>query len=237
MIWKQYQEVEARLKEALQKADRPTNGAQLIAVSKTKPLEAVETLAAHGVTAFGENKVQELCAKKEACHYPDLAWHFIGHLQRNKVRQLLAQNPILIHSVDSERLALEIEKEAAKLDKQVAVLAEVNIGQESSKTGFSPEEVAYLLPAIAERCPHIIWQGLMCVAPEMDDMEKVRPYFRKMRELRDETQKACKANGLSSAPLTELSMGMTGDFPVAIEEGATMIRVGTAIFGARNYNI
>lgn len=232
MIWEQYLEVEKKMREALAAAGRPEDSARLLAVSKTHPLEAVEELAAHGVKAFGENKVQELCAKQEATQYDDLEWHLIGHLQRNKVRQLLKHKVAMIHSVDSARLALEIEKEAAKQGKTVAVLVEVNIGKEESKTGILPEEAPALVKQISESCEHLTVQGLMCVAPEMDSMEAVRPYFKQMRQLKDEIA----AQHLPRVEMKELSMGMTGDFPVALEEGATIIRVGTAIFGKRDYS-
>ena len=231
MIWEQYLEIEAKMKEALAAAGRPLDSARLLAVSKTHPLEAVEELAAQGVRAFGENKVQELCAKQEATNY-DLEWHLIGHLQRNKVRQLLKHNVAMIHSVDSERLAMEIEKEAAKLDKNVDILVEINIGNEESKSGCEPEQAAELVQLIAQNCPHLAVKGLMCVAPEMESMDAVRPYFAHMRQLKDEIA----ALNLPGVEMKELSMGMTGDFPVAIEEGATIIRVGTAIFGKRDYS-
>ena len=231
MIWEQYLEIEAKMKEALAAAGRPLDSARLLAVSKTHPLEAVEELAAHGVKAFGENKVQELCAKQEQTKY-NLEWHLIGHLQRNKVRQLLKHNVAMIHSVDSDRLALEIEKEAAKLDKTVDILVEINIGNEESKSGCAPEQAAELVRLIAQNCPHLAVKGLMCVAPEMDSMDAVRPYFAHMRQLKDEIA----ALNLSRVEMKELSMGMTGDFPVAIAEGATIIRVGTAIFGKRDYS-
>ena len=231
MIWEQYLEIEAKMKEALAAAGRPIDSARLLAVSKTHPLEAVEELAAHGVKAFGENKVQELCAKQETTNY-DLEWHLIGHLQRNKVRQLLKHNVAMIHSVDSERLAMEIEKEAAKLDKNVDILVEINIGNEESKSGCEPGQAAELVQLIAQNCPHLAVKGLMCVAPEMESMDAVRPYFAQMRQLKDEIA----ALNLPGVDMKELSMGMTGDFPVAIEEGATIIRVGTAIFGKRDYS-
>ena len=231
MIWKQYLEIETKMKEALAAAGRPADSARLLAVSKTHPLEAVEELAAQGVRAFGENKVQELCAKQEATQY-DLEWHLIGHLQRNKVRQLLKHNVAMIHSVDSERLALEIEKEAVKLEKTVDILVEINIGAEESKSGVKPEEAADLVQCIAQNCPHLMVKGLMCVAPEMPSMEAVRPYFTRMRQLKDEIA----ALNLPGVEMKELSLGMTGDVPVAIEEGATIIRVGTAIFGKRDYS-
>ncbi len=231
MIWEQYLEIEAKMKEALAAAGRPLDSVRLLAVSKTHPLEAVEELAARGVKAFGENKVQELCAKQEQAKY-NLEWHLIGHLQRNKVRQLLKHNVAMIHSVDSDRLALEIEKEAAKLDKTVDVLVEINIGNEESKSGCAPEQAAELVGLIAQNCPHLAVKGLMCVAPEMESMDAVRPYFSHMRRLKDEIA----ALNYPGVEMKELSMGMTGDFPAAIAEGATIIRVGTAIFGKRDYS-
>lgn len=233
MIWTGYQEVMDKLRQAEQKAGRAPGSVRLIAVSKTKPLEMIEELAAHGVTAFGENKVQELCAKKSACCYPDLEWHLIGHLQRNKVRQILQQDICMIHSVDSERLAKEIEKEAAKLGRAVSILIEVNIGREESKSGVMPEEAEALVEQIAASCPHLQIKGLMCVAPAKPEMEEVRPYFRRMREL----QQQIADRQIPGVKMQELSMGMTGDFPVAVEEGATMIRVGSAIFGEREYPV
>lgn len=227
-IWERYQAIEHDIEIELQKAGRPAGSARLLAVSKTKPLSQILALAAHGVTAFGENRVQELAEKVNACE-AKLEWHLIGHLQRNKVRQLLKLPVALIHSVDSLRLAHELEKEAEKGDKQVNILVEVNIGGEESKSGVDPEQALTLVREIAGACPHLSIQGLMCVAPEKEDPEQVRPYFRGMRDLRDTIEEA-RIPGVS---MKELSMGMSGDYRVALEEGATIIRVGTAIFGAR----
>ena len=158
-------------------------------------------------------------------------FHLIGHLQRNKVKQVISR-ACLIHSVDSLRLAQEIEKEAEKQGLSVNVLVEVNIGAEESKSGTTPETAPELVRQIAE-LPHVHVKGLMCVAPIVEDPEEARPYFHRMKELAAEID----AMGLAGVSMKELSMGMTADFEVAVEEGATFVRVGTAIFGHRNYNI
>ena len=233
MLWQRYCEIEQRMQNAIQKADRNRDKIKLIAVSKTKPLSMIEELAEHGVCIFGENKVQELCEKAEAMAGSGIEWHFIGHLQRNKVKQLLKQKPALIHSLDSQRLAREIEKEAEKQDITVPVLIEINIGKEASKSGFFPEEAAVQIEQLIQACPHIRVQGLMCVAPAVKRAEEARPYFRRMQKLRQEIVQ----RQIPGVKMDELSMGMTGDFEVAIEEGATMLRVGTAIFGERDYGV
>lgn len=233
MLWENYQQIEEKIGQALRKAGREEEAVKLIAVSKTKPLAAVEELAAHGVRVFGENKVQELCEKQGSCSYSNLEWHFIGHLQRNKVKQLLKNPVALIHSLDSERLALALEKEAAQLEMNVPVLVEVNIGNEASKTGFAPEAVPEAVKQIAKICPHLHIEGLMCIAPAVEDPEQARPYFQKMHQLKE----AVGALAIDGVTMKELSMGMTGDYQVAIEEGATMVRVGTAIFGERDYSV
>lgn len=233
MLWQRYCEIEQRMQNAIQKADRNRDKIKLIAVSKTKPLSMIEELAEHGVCIFGENKVQELCEKEEAMAGSGIEWHFIGHLQRNKVKQLLKQKPALIHSLDSQRLAREIEKEAEKQDITVPVLIEINIGKEASKSGFFPEEAAVQIEQLVQACPHIRVQGLMCVAPAVKKAEEARSYFRRMQKLRQEIVQ----RQIPGVRMDELSMGMTGDFEVAIEEGATMIRVGTAIFGERDYGV
>ncbi len=231
-LYERYQAVSERIAQAAQRAGRDPGEVRLIAVSKTKPYEMLYELAAAGVLAFGENKVQELDGKaerfeKESGFVPE--WHMIGHLQRNKVRVLAERGIRLIHSVDSLRLAEEIEKACARLDKIQPVLIEVNIGQEESKSGVRLED-APALAASVSALPHLRLEGLMCVAPAVDDPELVRPCFRAMRALRDELSEkypSCR----------ELSMGMTGDFEIAVEEGATMVRVGSAIFGARDYSL
>lgn len=225
-----YKEVEERVRKACERAGRAREEVTLIAVSKTKPAEDIRELMALSVVDFGENKVQEMCAKQEAIPEP-LHWHLIGHLQRNKVKYI-AGSAYLIHSVDSVRLAEEIQKEAGKINRVCPILIEVNIGDEESKSGVPYEEAEELVRAAAA-LPNLEVKGLMCIAPIVREAEENRVHFRKMRELRDRL----KALELPGAPMTELSMGMTGDFEVAIEEGATLVRVGTAIFGKRDYPV
>ena len=232
MIYDNYCSVRDQVDQAALKAGRDPKDVKLIAVSKTKPLSMIEELYQHGVRAFGENHVQELEEKQLAAPQKDIEWHFIGHLQRNKVKKLLSLNVSLIHSVDSLALAKTIEKEAAKQGRSVSILVELNIGKEESKMGAYPDTAVDLVKAISQECPHLLVKGLMCVAPAMDDEEKVRPYFAKMRQLKEEIG----ALGLDRVDMKELSMGMSGDYHAAIAEGATMVRVGTAIFGARDYS-
>ena len=229
MLKENYDAVRAEIDAACARAGRLPGEVTLIAVSKTKPLEMIRELADAGVTDFGENKVQELSDKHDRLAEPEVRWHMIGHLQRNKVKYLEERAVALIHSVDSLRLAEEIEKEAAKRGLVQPILLEVNIGAEESKSGCAPEEVTALAQAVTA-LPHLSLRGLMCVAPACGDPEEVRPCFARMRALRDEIR--------AFAPsCTELSMGMTGDYRVAVEEGATLVRVGSAIFGARDYSV
>ena len=169
-----------------------------------------------------------MVAKKEACP-EEIHWHFIGNLQKNKVKYVVG-NAVMIHSVSSVSLAEEIERIAAKKSVIVPVLAEVNIADESTKHGIGREDAIALVRAMGEM-PHLSVKGLMCIAPPVEDPEENRGYFRAMRELKDEIN----ALNLPGVSLSELSMGMSGDYSVAVEEGATLIRVGTALFGARHY--
>lgn len=226
-----YNSVKARAAAACERAGRKPEDVTIVAVSKTKPLEMIEELAAQGVKDFGENYVQELAAKADAAQH-DVNWHFIGHLQTNKVRQVLGR-AVMIHSVDSMHLAQAISKEAEKRGIDcVDILIEINIGKEVSKSGVAEEEAEDLVKQIVT-LPHLCVKGLMSIAPFVDDPEDNRPHFKRLEALRRRLQ----AEGLANAPMTELSMGMTGDFEVAIEEGATLVRVGTAIFGARDYTV
>ena len=227
-IVENYQKVEQRVSAACVRAGRARAEVTLIAVSKTKPMEDIQALIDYGVTNFGENKVQEMCAKEEILQ-KGLSWHMIGHLQRNKVKYLMGKT-CLIQSVDSLRLAQEIQKEAAKADIICPVLMEINIGSEESKGGIDIDEAEVLARQIADM-PNLKLKGLMCIAPFVDNAEKNREHFRRMREKRDELA----ALTIPGTDIRELSMGMTGDFEVAIEEGATLVRVGTAIFGERDY--
>lgn len=220
--------VQKRMKEACETCGRAKEEVRLIAVSKTKPLPALQEAYTYGCRDFGENKVQELVEKYEAMP-KDIRWHMIGHLQRNKVKYLV-DKVFLIHSVDSLRLAQEIEKEAAKLEKTVNILIEVNVAEEESKYGVTAEETSALIEEIA-KMPHIRVKGLMTIAPYVEDAEENRQYFEKLNKIYvDIIHK-----NIDNVFMEELSMGMTGDYEVAITEGATYIRVGTGIFGERNY--
>lgn len=222
--------VEAGIKKALENCGRSRESLTLIAVSKTKPVEAVLEAYAAGQRDFGENKAQEMTAKREVCP-ADIRWHFIGNLQKNKVKYVVGA-AYLIHSVSSLQLAAEIRRIAAKKGVRQPVLVEVNIADEATKQGLGREEALELVKAIADM-PELELKGLMAIAPPVQEPEENRRYFRAMRDLLEEINR----EGLYPTPLTELSMGMSGDYPVAIEEGATFIRIGTALFGARDYGI
>ena len=200
----------------------------LIAVSKTKPVEMLEEVYGAGTRYFGENKVQELVDKYEVMP-KDIHWQMIGHLQRNKVKYIIDKAE-LIHSVDSIRLAETIDREAEKKGIVANVLLEVNMAREETKFGLMPEEVPDFVRQIAG-FQHIKVQGLMTIAPFVSDPEENRKYFANLRKLSVDIGK----EKVDNVNMSILSMGMTNDFEIAIEEGATMIRVGTAIFGERNY--
>ncbi len=219
-------EVRENIRKACERAGRSPEEVTLIAVSKTKPLFMLEEAYEAGARDFGENKVQEILEK--APKMPeDARFHMIGHLQRNKVKQVLP-HAVLIHSVDSLRLAEQIDQEAEKLGITAKILLEVNVAKEESKFGMMPEEVPELTEQIAA-LPHLRIQGLMTIAPFVDDPEKNRPVFQKLYQLSVDIKK----KNIDNVSMSVLSMGMTGDYQVAVEEGATMIRVGTGIFGAR----
>ena len=219
-------EVRENIRKACERAGRSPEEVTLIAVSKTKPLFMLEEAYEAGARDFGENKVQEILEK--APKMPeDARFHMIGHLQRNKVKQVLP-HAVLIHSVDSLRLAEQIDQEAEKLGITANILMEVNVAKEESKFGMMPEEVPELTEQIAA-LPHLRIQGLMTIAPFVDDPEKNRPVFQKLYQLSVDIKK----KNIDNVSMSVLSMGMTGDYQVAVEEGATMIRVGTGIFGAR----
>lgn len=219
-------EVRENIRKACERAGRSPEEVTLIAVSKTKPLFMLEEAYEAGARDFGENKVQEILEK--APEMPeDARFHMIGHLQRNKVKQVLP-HAVLIHSVDSLRLAEQIDQEAEKLGMTAKILLEVNVAKEESKFGMMPEEVPELTEQIAA-LPHLRIQGLMTIAPFVDDPEKNRPVFQKLYQLSVDIKK----KNIDNVNMSVLSMGMTGDYQVAVEEGATMIRVGTGIFGAR----
>jgi hypothetical protein len=202
----------------------------LIAVSKTKPVEMLQEAFDAGARDFGENKVQEICEKYSQLP-KEIRWHMIGHLQRNKVRQVI-DKATLIHSVDSYRLAQEISIQAQKKGLTMPILIEVNIANEESKFGITAEDTIQLVEEIAV-LPNLKIQGLMTIAPYVVDPEENRLYFRQIKQLSVDI----KNKNIDNVSMDILSMGMTGDYQVAIEEGATMVRVGTGIFGERNYGI
>lgn len=230
MITQNYDKVLENIKAACQSAGRNESEVTLIAVSKTKPISDIEELYNHGVRIFGENKVQELCDKYEALP-KDIKWHMIGHLQRNKVKYIVDKVE-LIHSVDSVRLARQIEEEAAKKNVRVDILIEVNVAEEESKFGLKTEEVLDMVTQIAE-FPHVSIKGLMTIAPFVENPEDNRKYFNKLKQLAVDI----KAKNIDNVTMDKLSMGMTGDYMVAVTEGASYVRVGTGIFGERNISV
>lgn len=216
--------IRQRIAAACDRAGRDSAGVTLLAVSKGMPPQVVREAADAGLTLFGENKVQEAKAKIPLC--PDRArWHLIGHLQSNKCRDAVHLFE-MIHSVDSVPLAEELQKWADREAKSIPVLLEVNLAGESAKFGFRPDAVLPALPQI-NSLSRVEIHGLMTLGPWTPDAEKVRPIFRQLRELKNRCEQAL------SAPLPHLSMGMSGDFEVAIEEGATIVRLGTSLFGPR----
>ena len=230
MLCENLKKVEDNVDAACRKAGRSRDEVTLIAVSKTKPVEMLSTIYNQGIRHFGENKVQEMCDKMEQLP-SDIRWHMIGHLQTNKVKYIVGHTT-LIHSVDSLHLAKEIEKQAEKKDVTVDILVEVNIAEEESKFGIHKEETYELVRQIAA-LPHVHICGLMTIAPYVENPEDNRMYFRGIRQLSVDIAE----QNIDNVDMDVLSMGMTGDYMVAIEEGATMVRVGTGIFGERNYNI
>jgi pyridoxal phosphate enzyme (YggS family) len=218
--------IQEQINQACTKCGRNAKDVRLVAVSKKKPAADVEAAIEAGHTLFGESYVQE-CVAKIAEVKSDAEWHFIGGLQSNKVKHLRGMVK-MIHSVDRLSLAKEIDRQWGKSDSCVDVLIQVNLGEEESKSGTTSDEVVSLVRQVSE-LQHLRIKGLMALPPWEADPEDVRPYFRQLREIAE------KVNSLQLANVTmqELSMGMSHDFEVAIEEGSTMIRVGTAIFGAR----
>lgn len=229
MLKDNYEAVEKKISEACERAGRDRSEVTLIAVSKTKPVEMLQEVYNAGARDFGENKVQEICEKYDKLP-SDIKWHMIGHLQRNKVKQVI-DKAAMIHSVDSYRLAQEISVQAQKKGITIPILVEVNIAGEESKFGISAEDTIQLVEEIAV-LPNLKIQGLMTIAPFVQDAEENRLYFRQIKQLSVDI----KNKNIDNVSMDILSMGMTGDYEVAIEEGATMVRVGTGIFGARNYN-
>lgn len=244
MILENYSSVLASVEKACRLCGRDPSGVKLLSVSKFQETAKMEELLAAGITEFGENYVQELCQK--AGLLPEAKFHMIGHLQRNKVKALMKVRPVLIESVDSERLALALQEAAKENGITQEILIQINSGNEENKTGLSFEEVLPFAEKIISGMPNLRLKGLMVVAPQVaaspesssaaspvpdspmpDTLEDIRPFFHKANEIFQKLKLMC-------ATADTLSMGMTHDFTVAIEEGSTQIRVGTAIFGARH---
>ena len=229
MLEKNLKSIQDKVKDACKRSGRHPEDVTLIAVSKTKPVSMLQEIYDLGIRQFGENKVQELTDKYEKLP-KDISWHMIGHLQRNKVKYIV-DKVYLIHSVDSLRLAEEISREAVKKLVEVNILIEVNVAQEESKFGTTVEETASLIREIAT-LPGIHIRGLMTIAPFVEDPEENRGYFQKLRQLAVDIGN----KNIDNISMNILSMGMTGDYMVATQEGATIVRVGTGIFGERDYS-
>lgn len=230
MLKEQLASVEQNIQNACRRAGRKREEVTLIAVSKTKPSTVLQEAYDLGVRIFGENKVQELTDKFEQLPR-DIEWHMIGHLQSNKVKYI-AGKTTLIHSVDSLKLAETIEKQAEKKNCQIDILVEVNVAEEESKFGLKTEEVIPFIKQISD-FKHIRVCGLMTIAPFVENPEENRSIFANLHKLSVDIEK----KNIDNVNVSILSMGMTNDYEVAIEEGATLVRVGTGIFGARDYKV
>lgn len=229
MLVDNYDNVFKQVCDACDAAGRNKEDVTLIAVSKTHPASDIEELYNHGVRHFGENKVQELVDKYDELP-KDIKWHLIGHLQTNKVKYIV-DKVYLIHSVDSVKLAEQIDKEAAKKGVKVDILVQVNVANEETKFGLDSAETISMIENIS-KFSHINIKGLMTIAPFVEDGEENRKYFNDLKQLSVDI----KRKNIDNVSMDFLSMGMSGDYQVAIEEGATFVRVGTSIFGMRNYN-
>ncbi|MBQ7925210.1 MAG: YggS family pyridoxal phosphate-dependent enzyme [Lachnospiraceae bacterium] len=230
MIKDKLLQVQQQIEKACERAHRASGEVSLIAVTKTNPVPKLMEAYAAGSRDFGENKVQEMLDKMQQLP-GDIRWHMIGHLQRNKVKYIVGKVH-LIHSVDSLRLAEEISKESIKKQVTSDILVEVNVAQEASKFGTTSQEAMELVEAISV-LPGIRIKGLMTIAPYVDHPEENREYFRNLKQLSVDIEN----KNIDNVSMEVLSMGMTGDYLVAIEEGATYVRVGTGIFGARDYSV
>lgn len=228
MIRENIEEVKEKIRLACVKSERDMNDVTLIAVSKTKPLPMLQEAYECGIRDFGENKVQELMEKIPAMP-DDIRWHMIGHLQRNKVK-CIVDKVYLIHSVDSLRLAEEISKEACKKNVCVNILVEVNVAEEDTKFGTTCEDAIALVENIS-RLPNLKIHGLMTIAPNVENEEENRIYFNRLKQLSVDI----RSKNIDNVYMDVLSMGMTGDYQIAVEEGSTYVRVGTGIFGSRIY--
>lgn len=230
MVKENLADVESRIRAACKRCGRSEDSVTLISVSKTKPVRLIEEAYEYGKRDFGENKAQEMKQKYEVLP-DDIRWHFIGHLQTNKIKYVVGRS-CLIHSVDSLHLAQGIESESEKRDLVTHILLEVNVAGEKSKFGFTPESVINFVEIIS-KFPHVHIDGLMTIAPFTADANKNRSVFKRLKTLSVDIA----GKNIDNVSMDILSMGMTGDYEVAIEEGATHIRVGTGIFGERDYSI
>jgi len=221
------EQIRLRIRQAAESCNRDADSVRLVAVSKTIAADIVKEAIEAGVTILGENYVQEARDKFKALAQYPVSWHFIGHLQSNKARYAVRLFD-LIHSVDSLKLAHELDKQAGKLEKIQQILVQINISAEDTKSGISTDEAPRLIAEIS-RLKNLAVKGLMTMPPYFYQPQKVQPFFAALRELRDQISEQT----LPNVSLDELSMGMTGDFEVAIKEGATLVRIGTAIFGER----
>lgn len=220
--------VSQRLKEV--KATLPAEGVQLVAVSKFHPAETIMEAYNAGHRCFGESRAQELQQKYDQLPH-DIEWHFIGHLQTNKVKYIIPY-VAMIHSVDSPRILDEIERQAARVEREVDCLLEVHVAQEDTKFGFTPQMCVEFLESAADAYPHVRFRGIMGMASNTDDEKQVRAEFAQLKQLFDTVRCGVMAN---NAHFDTLSMGMSLDYRIAIEEGTTMVRIGTTIFGEREY--
>ncbi len=221
-----YRKILDRISEIAGKCGRHPREVKVLGAAKSQSVESIRAAIAAGVTLIGENYVQEAEAKKAQVS-ESIEWHMIGHLQRNKAKAA-AEIFALIESLDSVALALELEKQGRQRGKKIRALVEVNLAGEESKSGIAKDDLASLLEAVA-KLDHLTVEGLMTVPPFREEPEESRPYFRELRELKDKFN----AQRIPHVDLQDLSMGMTHDYPVAIEEGATIVRIGTALFGPR----
>lgn len=229
-IKENYREIEKRVCAAAEGAGRSRDEITLMAVTKTHGADMINEVIEAGAEDIGENRVQEVLEKYDSVS--PVRWHLIGHLQTNKVKQII-DKVVMIHSVDSLKLAKEIDKRAAAAGLVMDVLVEINSAMEATKSGISGEELFGLVRQIREECPNVRVRGIMCIPPRAEDPEEARPYFKEAKRLFDELRE--QSGEAHRDEVTTLSMGMSGDFEVAIEEGATIVRVGSSIFGARNY--
>ena len=229
-ITQNIEEIRGRMAQAAIRSGRKPEDVLLIAVTKLHEPDEIEEAIAAGVTDIAENKVQEIQKKFDQIHSP-VNWHLIGHLQTNKVKYII-DKVVMIHSVDSVHLAQEIDKRAAAAGKTMDVLLQVNAAHEESKFGLDPKDVPQVFREILDSCPNVKIRGLMHIAPWSEDPEEIRPYFKEVKDLFDTLAAVEHPN----ADFKYLSMGMSHDFETAIEEGANIIRVGTSIFGERDYS-